>query len=275
MRADLHIHSVFSDGAYSPETLAKRCKEAGLGLFALTDHDNMEGCAEAAAAAERYGLAFVRGWEVSAYAGEQKVHVLGYGCTENGAYRAFCAERALGGLARAEEMLRKANEYFSLSLSMEDVERYHLKKEAPVHTMHVVNAFAEALGADRGELYRKVFARGGPAFSSLFRPTPEEALAVIRQTGGIAVLAHPGRIPLPARREIADRLVRCGLDGIECFYTTHTVTETAEFLGYARARHLAVTGGSDFHTDDGVHILGMPAFDADGLPEQILPRERE
>ena len=89
MRADLHMHSVCSDGALPPAELARRAKQAGLGLFSLTDHDNMAGCAEAAEAAKALGLHFVRGIEISAYLGAAKVHVLGYGCAENEAYFRF------------------------------------------------------------------------------------------------------------------------------------------------------------------------------------------
>ena len=296
MRADLHTHSLYSDGAYPPAVLMERAKAAGLACVALTDHDNMGGVGEAADAARALGLTFVRGWEVSSYEGACKVHSLGYGCRENEAYSRFLQERFSGALVRADEMIRKANALFHLDVTMDEVEGYHVRKHAPVHTMHVVTAFARRLNVKRGDLYRDVFARGGPAFSGACRPTPTDAINVIHETGGVAVLAHPGRILDLAEDEImryrsADdteravlreksnelrdglmcRLIEQGLDGIECVYTTHTVTETEHFSKLARRHGLLITGGSDYHQDGTRNVLGLPPFDADGkLLERLL-----
>lgn len=265
MRADLHMHSVWSDGKFSPETLICRAKQLGLGLVSVTDHDNLGGLSEKRAAARAQGLLYVSGWEVSAYEGNCKVHMLGYCCEPNGAYDDFLAERKKGALLRAADMIEKANACFGLGVSMEDAEREHPKKESPLHTMCVVNAFAKRLGADPGALYRTAFSAGCPAYSGLCRPTPEEAIEVIHASGGIASLAHPGRIRLDKekRTELMERLAERGLDGVECYYTAHTPAETEEFLSFARARGLLVTGGSDFHTDDGIHFIGKPDFTPD------------
>ena len=109
MRADLHIHTYYSDGKYPPEELARRAKAAGLSLISLTDHDSLAGLNEKRAAAEGEGLSFVSGWEVSAYEGEAKVHVLGYGCLPDAAYEDFLEERRRGALARAESVLQGAD----------------------------------------------------------------------------------------------------------------------------------------------------------------------
>ncbi len=265
MRADLHLHSVYSDGKYSPEEIARRAKQAGVKLFSLTDHDNMGGSEEAEAAAQKYGLHFVRGWEVSSY-DDCKVHVLGYGCRGGAAYRDFLERRKTGGLLRARDMLEKANSYFCTSLTMNDVEREHLKKDAPLHTMHVVRAFARRLSVKADALYLSAFDRGKPCYSDLYRPSPEHAIEAIRADGGISSLAHPGRIALDfaAKEALMLRLVSAGLDGIECVYTTHTAEETAYFEAFARRRGLLMTGGSDFHEEGGRAVLGNPAFRADG-----------
>ena len=103
MRADLHLHTLCSDGAYPPAEIARRCKAGGVELFSITDHDNMSGLEEGAEAAKRLGLRFVRGIEVSAYLGATKVHVLGYGCREGDAYTRFLKAREEGARARARE----------------------------------------------------------------------------------------------------------------------------------------------------------------------------
>ena len=273
MRADLHIHSVYSDGFYTPELLAEKARAAGLSLISITDHDNLGDAEEKKFAAEKYGLHYVQGWEVSAYEG-CKVHVLGYGCIGKAVYFDFLEMRRQGAIIRSRDMIEKANAYFRLNLTLADAEAWHFRKETPLHTMHVVRAYAEALGKDAGELYRTCFARGCPAYSDLCRPSPEEVIPIIHEMGGIAVLAHPGRIELnpEAREKLMERLVRRGLDGIECHYTTHTDVETDYFVEFARARGLYETGGSDFHLEDGVHCLGRPRFyAAPALLNAIVP----
>lgn len=300
MIADLHIHSLCSDGALFPAELARRAKKNGVQLFSLTDHDTLAGEGEAAEAARALGLRFVRGIEISAYLGATKVHVLGYGCAEGKAYEKFLSDRVTGAKARAEDIVAKANAHFGFHVTLDDVEAYHVRKDTPLHTMHVVRAFGEKLHRDAGPLYGEAFAFGGPAFAGECRPTPFEAVGVIHRTGGIAVLAHPGRIfcltaeemkrwretdderikeQLDAagrvrRIQIMEKLADAGLDGIECIYTRHTAIETEEFLAFAAARHLYVTGGSDFHAEGASALLGQPPFDADAaLTERLLGLE--
>lgn len=264
MKADLHMHSIYSDGLLSPDELARRAKEAGIALFSVTDHDNMGGDGEKFSAAEKYGLNYVRGWEISSYDG-CKVHILGYACAVNDEYRRFLEERKRGALVRLGDMIQKANAYLHLSLTIEDAKAERMKQDAPLHTMHVVRAFARRLKKSAEEVYFLYFDYGKPAYSDLCRPTPEDAVDIIHRLGGIAVLAHPGRIALDfsAREQLTDRLVRRGLDGIECIYTTHTERETEYFMRYASMHGLLQTGGSDFHAEDGRHFIGKPNFEPD------------
>ncbi len=276
MRADLHIHTYYSDGAYSPREIASRAAAAGVDLISMTDHDSLEGLPAKRAAAREAGLSYVSGWEVSSYAGEAKVHVLGYGCAPCPAYERFLEGRRQGALARAEEMIEKGNAYFSLNVTLADAERFHLKKEAPLHTMHVVSAFAERLGADKGELYLSAFAAGRPCFSVRCRPAPQDAVDIIHAAGGIASLAHPGRIPLgkEARRALMDALVEGGLDGIECYHSDHTSDEAEAFRAYACEKGLLVTGGSDFHAEGGRRAIGLPLFEpSEALLAALFRRE--
>ncbi|MDE6411155.1 MAG: PHP domain-containing protein [Clostridia bacterium] len=262
IRADLHLHTLCSDGAYSPEEIARRVKEAGVSLFSVTDHDNMEGVERAGRAAKKEGLLFVRGMEISAYNDFGKVHVLGYCCGQNSAYERFLKERTEGAYLRADDSRQKANAYFGTNLTMDDVEEFHLQKNAPLHTMHVVGAFAKALQRGKIELYRFLFAYGKPAYSGLCRPTPEDAIKIIHDMGGRAVLAHPAQINAKGKalKGLLDELTAAGLDGIECYHTTHTVIESANFAAYAKEKKLLITGGSDFHSDGTERVLGLPEF---------------
>ena len=262
MRADLHIHTYYSDGAYSPAQIAAMAREAGLSLISMTDHDSLAGLEEKTRAAADCGLSYVPGWEVSAYQGDLKVHILGYGCRICAPYEQFLRARREGALARAEDIIARANEYFGLDVTLADAERFHQKKDAPLHTMHIVAAFAERLGRDKGDLYAAAFEPGKPCHSLIGRPSPQDAIDVIHASGGIAVLAHPGRIKLSAERRFSlmDELVGRGLDGIECSHSDHTEEQTAQFAAYARLRGLLQTGGSDFHAEGRSRVIGQPPF---------------
>ena len=228
--------------------------------------------------------------------GEVKVHVLGYGCEINDAYRAFHKKRVEAGKVRVSDLLRKANDYFGIDLTMDDVEAYHVRKDTPLHDLYVIKACAKRLGRRLDELSREVFQRGGPVFSELCRPTPEDAIEVIHATGGVAVLAHPGRIFLWSDEEtrlfraadeegkeeffrlsfsrmplLLERLLPRGLDGIECHYPTHTASETEWLADYAASHGLMITGGSDFHAENGRNFIGKPDFEPDeGTCERLL-----
>ena len=262
MRADLHIHTYYSDGVFSPAPIAAMAREAGLSLISMTDHDSLAGLEEKTRAAADCGLSYVPGWEVSAYRGDLKVHILGYGCRICAPYEQFLRARREGALARAEDIIARANEYFGLDVTLADAERFHQKKDAPLHTMHIVAAFAERLGRDKGDLYAAAFEPGKPCHSLIGRPSPQDAIDVIHASGGIAVLAHPGRIKLSAERRFSlmDELVGRGLDGIECSHSDHTEEQTAQFAAYARLRRLLQTGGSDFHAEGRNRVIGQPPF---------------
>lgn len=265
MRADLHLHSVCSDGALTPAELVFRVSQTPVRLFSLTDHDGMAGITEAASCAERFGLRFVAGWEVSSYEEDTKVHMLGYGCKVDSVYRDFLQERMRGSALRATEMIEKANALLGLNITLKDAEAERKKKNTPLHAIHVSRAFGKKLNRRAGDIYRSYFDKGKPAFSAQCRPSPVRAIEVIHACGGIAVLAHPGRIALPfsERESLMESLVQKGLNGIECTYTTHTEKETEYFSAFAAAHGLLKTGGSDFHCDDGERILGQPPFEAD------------
>ena len=278
MRADLHLHTFYSDGAYTPAQICARAAAAGVELLSMTDHDSLEGLAEKRAAAEAAGLKFIPGWEVSSYAGAAKVHVLGYGCRPNAAYEAFLQKRREGALVRAQEMIDKANALFRLAVTLEDAERFHQKKSTPLHTMHVVEAFSSRLGKRKGDVYLAYFSAGKPCCSDRMRPTPFDAIEVIHATGGVASLAHPGRIPLDfgARERLMDGLVRAGLDGIEYTHSDHTEVDRAYFRAYGERNGLYLTGGSDFHADGMRNrAVGQPPFFPDARLLEAFARLRE
>lgn len=267
MRADLHIHSVYSDGSHTPAELAFLAKRKGIELIALTDHDNFGGEAEKRAAFAAQGIDYLTGVELSAYENGKKIHMTGYGYDVTSPLLAkYQAERVKQSYDRLYDVLGKLKRYKGIFLPEEKVREQLFDGGMPVHTMHVARALAkEGYYATIKEIFADCFMPGQPTYSYVGRLTPAEAVEILHSMGGVACIAHPGRIDLPfdEREKLIFRLKEEGADGIECFYPTHTVEETAYFCGLADRLGLLKTGGSDYHCEWGKRLPGAPLFEPD------------
>ncbi len=261
MLADLHLHSIYSDGSYTPEELCALAKSRGLSLLSVTDHDTLAGEEEKRAAAKRLGLDYLTGWEISAYADTQKLHILGYGCELKEEYYRFMTERKGLSFLRAEDSVDKLRAA-GISVTLEEALAERSSPDLPAHTMHIARAVARRLGITESEAYLRYLGYGRVGYSDVGRPTPQEAIDCIHQNGGVAIVAHPGRIAMDfaERDETLRRLFSLGADGIEAWYTTHTQRDTEYFLALAKEYALLTTGGSDTHIEDGTHAVGTPTF---------------
>lgn len=265
-RADMHIHTYYSDGTQSPADAVAAAVRAGLGLICLTDHDTMEGCGEIRSLAEAAGIRAVDGIEISAY-GAVKVHVLGYGldrgCPEYVRYRRETVE---GSFARCEDTLAKLRQR-GIYVPFERVLTERTAEGTPLHSMFICRAAAKlGYAKSAGAFYLSCLADGKCAHSRIGRLTPEEAVAVIKACGGLSSLAHPGRIALEksVKESLISRLAGLGLDGIEAVYSGHTEEETVYYKEIAQRYGLMVTGGSDTHSASGPRRIGFPEFYPDG-----------
>lgn len=263
IKADMHVHTYFSDGAYSPDKNFEEGKKVGLELLVITDHDNCQGFDEAAIAAEKYGLKTTICVEVSAYENGVKMHTLIYGADrENADFKALMNRLYTGSLERCEIVLGKLKGV-GINLDMQEILAFKHCTEAPVHSFHIAgvgvkNGYAKS----SVEFYLKYLAEGRPASSMHARPTPLEATEIGSAAGGVVSLAHPGRVRLSEYdlNKFVEKAKSFGLSGIETYYTTHTNEQTAYFKEMARRLKLFSTGGSDTHVYDGVHQIGKPDF---------------
>lgn len=264
MRADLHVHTYFSDGLQSPDDVAAIAKNNGVELVSVTDHDTSLAYPELFSCCENRGVKAVYGIEVSAYFKGRRVHTLGYGIDpENPVFRQFLKELYEGSLIRTDDMLTKLNKN-GVRVTLDDVLKYRKIDKAPIHAMYIARAGAEkGYCANSFAFHKKYLANGSCAYSELCRPLPEKAVEIITACSGFASLAHPGRIELEKQELISlvKRLNGCGLKGIEAVYSTHTQLETAYYKEMALEYGLIVTGGSDTHFKDGNKQIGTPVFD--------------
>ena len=241
--ADLHLHTFFSDGTFTPEELVERASKLGFAAIALTDHDTVEGCERAATACAAAQMEFISGTELTAEHEDTEVHILAYFVdTQNQTLLTRIAGFQSVRQNRIREMVAALNK-LGIPLKAESV--FALANCKSPGRPHVARALVkEKLIGNLDEAFERYLKKGRPAWVPKTKMSALEAVELIHQAGGLAVMAHPG---LNRTDEIIPDLVAAGLDGIECFHTKHSTTMAARYLEIADKFHLLVTGGSDCH----------------------------
>ena len=241
--ADLHLHTRYSDGTFSPEELVLHAQNAGLACIALTDHDTVEGCEGTAKAAAAVNMEFVPGTELTAEHDDTELHVLGY-------FLDIRNQRLLTEIAkfqsvrqnRIHEMVKRINA-LGVPLAAESV--FAIANCKSPGRPHVARALVKAgLVSSLDEAFERFLKKGRPAWVPKTKVSALEAIELIHQAGGLAVMAHPG---LNRTDDVIPALVDAGLDGIECFHTKHSTVTSEHYLTIAEKYRLLVTGGSDCH----------------------------
>jgi len=241
--ADLHLHTNYSDGTYTPEELVEKAVGAKLSCISITDHDTVGAIPEAMAAANASGIEILPGIEISCEYELREVHILGYLID----YKSSELLKRLETLkenriSRIYKITEKLNA-LGIGLKAEDV--FSVANGATVGRLHVARAMVlKGLVKTVSEAFNRYIGDSGPAFSLGFRFTPEEAIKFIHDNAGVAVLAHPYIIK---DEELIFKLIGLGLMGLEVYYPEHSQGEINFYLGLAKEYNLLVTGGSDCH----------------------------
>jgi len=240
---DFHCHTEASDGSLSAAALLDSMRARGVGHCSITDHDTVAAYDALAAGAASPKL--VSGVEINTTHGRDEVHVLGYGFSlaRESALRAMMDANRAARRRRVERMvgqLRAAG----YALEMEQVLR-EARGAVSLGRPHVAKALVRrGLVKDVERAFRTLLSRGMPGYVAADHISPHAAVAAIRADGGIAVLAHPGRL---RDESIVEELVEAGLDGLEVFYPAHGPGRTAHFRALAQRHGLVMSAGSDFH----------------------------
>jgi predicted metal-dependent phosphoesterase TrpH len=241
--ADLHLHTHFSDGTFTPEELVLHAQKSGLACIALTDHDTVEGCARTAAACAAVHMDFIPGSELTAEHNDTEVHILGYFLdTQNPVLLERIAKFQAVRQQRIHEMVAALNK-LGIPLKAEAV--FALANCKSPGRPHVARTLVkEKLIGSLDEAFERFLKKGRPAWVPKTKMSALESVQLIHQAGGLAVMAHPG---LNRTDDIIPALVEAGLDGIECFHTKHSTVMSERYLEIAEKYRLLVTGGSDCH----------------------------
>ena len=270
LNADLHCHSIVSDGTLTPTALAQRAKANGVDLWALTDHDEIDGIAEARLAADAVGLRFVAGVEVSITWSGKTVHIVGLGVDEhNPALRAGLASVRGGRESRGREIaedLARAGIHGAFEGAMQ-----HAGNPEMLGRTHFARFLVESgVRPTVADVFKHYLVEGKPGFVPHRWGALEQAVGWIRGAGGRAVIAHPARYALTElqRDALIDAFKESGGEGIEVVTGSHTPEEYDSFARVARRAGLLASRGSDFHgvTESGADLGSLPPLPSDLKP---------
>lgn len=275
MKADLHMHSVFSDGTDEVPAIVAKAKAAGLSLMSLTDHDTVKGVGLALEEGEKQGIKVLPGIEISTYA-ICEVHILGYNIDINN-------DRLLTRLAEIEDKRHERIKAILTNLKKYNIELDEEKifdRIGTVGRMHIAKQLlAKGYCQTITEAFDRYLGERGIAYVPSKRITPLEGVKLIKAAGGLAVVAHPlifcqkGKLD-----DLIGGLKTYGLDGLEVYYPTHTLDDTAKLYDLAKKNRLIATGGTDYH---GLNKKGVEPGDVDYVPDRfalekfgLIKRER-
>jgi hypothetical protein len=262
--ADLHLHSSFSDGTYTPEELAAHALQQGLATIALTDHDTVEGCARAALACEAAGLEFLPATELTVELEGAELHLLAY-CVDTSEPVFLAAMDRFQGVRqhRIREMVTRLNR---LDIPLREEAVLALARCRSPGRPHVARALvAGGFCGSADEAFDRFLKRDRPAWVPKFKISALEAIGLIHGASGLAVMAHPGLNRLDDR---IPELAQLGLDGLECFHTKHSAAAAERYQQMARDLGLLITGGSDCHG----MAKGKPLIGTVRLPGEHVER---
>jgi predicted metal-dependent phosphoesterase TrpH len=266
MFADLHLHTVFSDGTYTPEEMVFQASKHGFAALALTDHDTVEGCHRAAVACKAANIEFIPGTELTAEQDRDELHILGYFLdTNNPRLLAETAKFQDVRQNRIREIVTRLN---AVHVPITTDAVFALANCRSPGRPHVARALVKAgLCGSLDEAFERFLKKNRPAWVPKFKMSAADAIDLIHHAGGVAVMAHPG---LSHCDEVIPSMVEAALDGIECFHTKHSTAIAEHYLEIADEYNLIVTGGSDCHGMS----KGKPLIGTIKLPYQHVEKLR-
>jgi predicted metal-dependent phosphoesterase TrpH len=272
MRCDLHMHSTLSDGSLPVPELVELVRQAGVTVFAITDHDSVAGYEQASELARAAGIELLSGIEISTRLESLELHILGYGFDpEHPLLVEKLAAQREARHGRIPALVSKLNE-LGVPISVEDV--YTVAGDASPGRPHVAKALvARGFVRSTDEAFRRYLGDGAPANVRKRAPTPGEAIEWIHAAGGRAVWAHPlaRAIQRPGGLEwLARELRDQGLDGLEEVHPAHDPGARRRLRRVARELGLALTGGSDFHGEATPGVQVGRGRGADCVPVSVV-----
>jgi hypothetical protein len=258
MSADLHIHTTFSDGSFSPPEIVDKAIDKDFNTIAISDHDTMDGIKPALEYAADKDIEVIPAIEFSTFRGKAEIHVLGYFIDyENEALKDKVRKIYDARKLRAQKMVELLNKE-GLDITFNEVRE--LAGDDYIGRPHIAKTMVQKGYIDEmGDAFTDQYiGNGGKAYVKKYKISPEEAIELILNSGGVPVLAHPIFINhgQPLREDDIFKLKEHGLLGVEVFHSKHTEENSKYYKKIAEKLNLLITGGSDFHGENspGVYL---------------------
>ncbi len=245
---DLHVHSTFSDGSMSPTELVQYAHRLGLSAIAITDHDTIEGNEEAMMVGNQLGVEVVSGIELSIKHGDSSVHLLGYLFRPLDQMMLFTLHRLQAARLERNKVILANLTRLGVEIEMQELEKIscHGQSGRP----HIAQLLMQkGVVKNMDEAFDRYLARGGLAYAPRVVLQADEAILMIKNAGGLAVLAHPQQLEKSGKdvSGTIGKLKSAGLDGVEVHYPTHSRQFKKKLQAIAKKLDLLTTGGSDYH----------------------------
>ena len=246
MKIDLHVHSCYSDGSYSPEEIIAICVQDGIEVLSLTDHDNIKGLEPIKAAAEGKNVEIIPGVEINTLWNGEEVHILGYYMdVENDFFIEVIETQQKARIEQAEKIIKNLINIAKIPITIDDINS-QIIEGGVIGRPHLARAIYQKGGARNiQEAYVKYINDRAPTYCKRDSVPPQEAVEAIYEAGGIPVLAHPKEMVCVV--ELIKELMNYGLRGIEAYHKSHSPALIEYHSGLAESLGLIVTGGSDCH----------------------------
>lgn len=255
--ADLHVHTKYSDGSFSPEEAVRVASEEGLCCIAITDHDSVSGLDEAMSAGNTYKIEVIPGVEVSAEEGDKEMHILGYYVDyKDPVFLDFLSKIRQDRIKRLYKMVDALNGH-GLSIDAEDLIKF--AGDVSISRLHIARYMeVKGLVSNWRIAFKKYIGDTKSCYVSSFRYTSKTVIDFIKKANGLPVIAHPAVNRLDP---ILPRLIKEGLEGIEVFHSEQTGSTAERYEKFARENDLIITGGSDCHGDaKGTILIGRTSI---------------
>lgn len=244
IKADLHLHTNFSDGNLSPGQLINLSSEAGLSIISITDHDNVYALKAAIDRGKEKGIQVIPGVEFSVDINDTEIHILGYFIDYKNSYLLdYLNSLRKKRIARIKKIIEKLNSLGS-KIKFSSLEG-SLTPDISIGRPHIaMNLYKNGFVNSYYEAFVKYLGDDKPAYVKKPNPQAGEIINLISNLGGLSFIAHPGKL---VRNELLNELIQSGIDGIETIHPSHSKEDTEYFNKIASDHFLLTSGGSDFH----------------------------
>ena len=277
MKIDLHIHTTYSDGAYSPEQVVDTALDCNLDVIALTDHDNIlsHKIATDYVKKQGYKLEIIPGVEINTIYKGYEVHILGYFMNvENADFCELLKTQQQARINQTTQIVELLNKKAGIKVKYEDIKSL-VAKGGSIGRPHIARAIVSAGGvANVMEAYAKYINDSSVVYVPRKTVSPHDAVEIINEAGGIPVFAHP--IDVDISEKLTKELVSYGLRGIEAYHRKHSPAVVEYFSTLAEKYGLIITGGSDFHAPNPVNgnIIMGKNFVPDWIYDELMKEKR-